>query len=97
MFIPLITLKLFALLLIGCLIGCLLIIVVFGPEAYRFARKELAGGWPFDKPGWWYRIRKTAREATAWLRSRGAEAESYLILILVFLMLWLGLVISAPL
>jgi hypothetical protein len=97
MYIPLIALKFLVLLGTGCLLGMVLILVLFAPEAYRFARSEMAGRFPFDKPVWWYRMKKKSAKARLWLENRGADASSLLMLVLVFALLWLGLVITNPL
>lgn len=97
MFIPLLTLKLVILLGAGCLLCMLTVLVLFGPEAYRFARNRWAGGFPFDAPVWYYRAKRSMPRISRWLRNRKAETEAYGLLILVFVMLWLGLVITNPL
>ncbi len=93
MFIPMLALKFLALLGFGCLIGMLLIIVLFGPEAYRFARRELAGRFPFDFPVWWYRIKKRIRRIGL---VRRAELEAYGVLIAFGFLVWVALVITHP-
>lgn len=77
-----------------CLLGMLAIIVRYGPDAYQFARKEWAGNFPFDAPVWWYRIRK---RVASFFRRHRAEIEAYLVLVVAFFLLWLGLVIVSPL
>ncbi|WP_020603309.1 hypothetical protein [Spirosoma spitsbergense] len=74
----------------GCtLLVCLIIVIVFGPRAYRFLRKEFASRFPFNWPVWVCRLR-------TWLTKKGIERDNALTLISFFFVLWLLLVITHP-
>ena len=84
-------LHLFALVGIGCSVGFLVMLLLFGPRIYRYLRKEYAGGWPFDYPSWYYRLRKWYRLNRDAVR---ATLGDTLFLIGLLIALWIGLVIT---
>ena len=61
----------------GCLVGLLVILVVYGPETYRYCRDEWRKRPPLDYPVWVYRLRR-------WWRLSRDQIKLFAMLLLCF-------------